>query len=412
MAIKGKSIIELYNSNTRIKHRYEDENIVTNVFKYLFGQNYFAGATQSFMDNFIPFYKKGIGGIILFDDRIEEDPDIVIAPNTVGCTGYASNEAYSGSDLSRGGMNLNETKLIDNGMKFVWDFSTSQANGDIACISLTSAEGGMFGYGSKNYCDYNSMYTIKEIDCEINLNGKFYNTHIINDSILYRAGYGNNNSLILRKYKIYDQEVTLTNYYKTVKLIEEKTINTINSISNSLELKTDGEKIYLVSNNNNNLILIDITNFENIKEYSFVIAYAINSVAIRDDMVYIRTSSKKIEVYSIFDTSAKLNEINCDDILLLSNVNEYIHTGKALIDKGDNIRYIYKGNNIDNVIESCGIPKNKLFLPYIVNETDGKKVKIGYGLPKNYLVTINNIQTPITKTSAQTMKITYTLTEE
>ena len=153
MAIKGKSVIELYNPNTRIKQRYEDENIVTNAFKYIFGQNICAGANKTFMSNFLPLYKNGIGGIILFDSQIEENPNIVVAPNTVGCTGYASTDAYSGSDLSRGGMNTNETSLIDNGMKFVWDFATSQANGDIACVSLTHAKGGKVGYGSKNYCD-------------------------------------------------------------------------------------------------------------------------------------------------------------------------------------------------------------------------------------------------------------------
>lgn len=39
---------------------------------------------------------------------------------------YASNNANPYDDTKRGSMNLNETMAIENGYKFVWDFSTSQ----------------------------------------------------------------------------------------------------------------------------------------------------------------------------------------------------------------------------------------------------------------------------------------------
>ena len=45
-------------------------------------------------------------------------------------------------------MNLTESKKLDNGYKFVWEFTPSQGNGTIAAAALTSAQGGANAYGS------------------------------------------------------------------------------------------------------------------------------------------------------------------------------------------------------------------------------------------------------------------------
>ena len=46
-------------------------------------------------------------------------------------------------------MNLTESKVLENGYKFVWEFTPSQGNGTIAAVALTSAQGGTNGYGSQ-----------------------------------------------------------------------------------------------------------------------------------------------------------------------------------------------------------------------------------------------------------------------
>ena len=409
MAIKGKSVIELYNPNTKIKQRYEDENIVTNAFKYIFGQNICAGANQTFMDNFLPLYKKGIGGIILFDSQIEENPNIVVAPNTVGCTGYASTDAYSGSDLSRGGMNKNETSLIDNGMKFVWDFATSQANGDIACVSLTHEKGGKVGYGSNTYPSGDGIL----LSSLINGSGYFsegnYTGYCVVNDIMYIATRTSSNKLRLRKYKLYSQDINLKNYYGSPKLIEEKSVTVTSAVAmNPLYLKADRNNVYVIYDYNR---IIDITDFDNIKEYAFPVrAYNMDSIAVREGVAYIATKSKKIESYSLTDTSAKLNEISTYyETQFVSNINGYIVTGIEMLDKNDNIRFVEK--KTDNYLSRPGFCENEIIVPYTYMNNSGS-YSVGYSVISNYLATINNLKVPITKTSAQTMKITYTLTEE
>lgn len=409
MAIKGKSVIELYNPNTRIKQRYEDENIVTNAFKYIFGQNICAGANRTFMNNFLPLYKKGIGGIILFDSQIEENPDIVVAPNTVGCTGYASTDAYSGTDLSRGGMNVNETELIDNGMKLVWDFATSQANGDIACVSLTHVNGGKVGYGSKNYCDGGNILMPDMIQNIIKSSETGYYAQCIVNDILYAVEFQNPGVLKLKKYKLYSQDVGLKNYYAEPKLIVEKEIETSLTGSFNIYIKTDKNKVYIMTRAESSKI-IDITDFENIKEYLFPVSVIANMFSVRDNIAYLNTSALKIELYSLADTTAKLNEITTNySIDVVSNINGYIVLGREMLDANDEIRYIYNGIYNDASVKNAGFYDNGIIVPYMFYS--GSSVYTRYSIISNYLATINNLKVPITKTSAQTMKITYTLTE-
>lgn len=412
MAIKGKSVIELYNPNTRIKQRYEDENIVTNVFKYLFGQNYFAQADTGFMNKFLPLYKNGIGGIILFDSQIEENPDIVIAPNTVGCTGYASTSAYSGSDLSRGGMNVNETSLIDNGMKFVWDFATSQANGDIACVSLTHANGGRIGYGSKNYCDGGNTNISWFENLSLGLWGNGYYSTCIIDDTLYYASTVSVNEIVLEKYKIFLKEIGLRNSYATVKKIGEKriTISTISKVQVPV-FCVDNGKVYLMIDYNR---ILDVTDFDNIKEYSLPVnARQLNNMVVRNNYIYLATSNNKIEKYSISDTSAKLNEITVNSISYdgIKNINGYIIIDTTtMLDENDNLRIIYLTGSENYLMYTPGQLYNPVFIPHTRDTYSG--IMVGCEIAPNYLATINNLKVPITKTSAQTMKITYTLTEE
>lgn len=61
---------------------------------------------------------------------------------------YASNNVNSTANTARGSMNLTESKALENGYKFVWEFTPSQGNGTIAAMALTSAKGGENGYGS------------------------------------------------------------------------------------------------------------------------------------------------------------------------------------------------------------------------------------------------------------------------
>ena len=61
-------------------------------------------------------------------------------------TGYASQDAYAGLAVARGSFNQSEGGVQEDGSyKFVWDFATSQANGNIKSIALCPNMMGQIG---------------------------------------------------------------------------------------------------------------------------------------------------------------------------------------------------------------------------------------------------------------------------
>ena len=444
MALKGKSVIELYNSRTRVKERYVNENIVTNALNWLFEQN-INGSISSLVSSLVPLYQKGIGGVILFDNEIEENVNTVVAPSTVGCTAYASTDAYAGTDLSRGSMNLTETALLDNGMKLVWDFATHQGNGDIACLSLTSAAGGKIGYGSpyeKETCTSEVSYaTSTRLTNLATAKGALYR---IGDNYAYEVRGTASNTLTIKKYKFPKQSISLLYSYVEPVLLETKEITTSLKVDtkyynynsnygyayNTTSFYHDGYlwTYYRTSTSNVNLIRVDLTDYS-IKEYQLtssalftIESYTDQFMAIRGEYIYVKLSNSQIAKYTLADSPVYVNTID----LLVTNTRwmhmynscDYIICGENIIDGNDNVKIIqglgtpnyvsyYTGNQY---IDEHGLIMYRQYSTQSSNSS-GRIIREEYCYRSNYLATINNLDTPVTKTADKTMKITYSLTE-
>lgn len=168
MAFKGKSIIELTDVNTGEVEVHEDENMVTNALATVLSElmrgniyNLFC-YRDSLSNNVInrmskitklgifPLYNYGIGGIFLFEQPQTENVNNIYPNGLTSLTGYASNHS-NGVQLDKklGSMDLTNSGPIENGYKFVWDFTTEQANGVISALALTTAAAGRVGLGSE-----------------------------------------------------------------------------------------------------------------------------------------------------------------------------------------------------------------------------------------------------------------------
>lgn len=156
--LKGKSVIELTDVRTGEKEIYEDENLVTEAIADVLNTN----LQGTMYDNpqldgqsgdawLLPIYSRLTGGILLYQDTIEEDPSVIYAPLDNPLVGYASNDVNTTEDVQRGSRNLTESKAVDGGYKYVWDFATSQANGTISAICLTNILAGRGCKYANNY---------------------------------------------------------------------------------------------------------------------------------------------------------------------------------------------------------------------------------------------------------------------
>ena len=170
MKLKGKTTIELTDVNTGEVTTVEHENMLTNALNIFFNHNPMGlfntlvntRTIKQFNKYFIPICPNLLGGILLFPETLEENADKILIGSGELPMAYASNNANPYDDTMRGSMNLNESMAIDNGYKFVWDFTTSQGNGTIAALALTSCYGGAAVYGN-TYDDTSPWFLMKHM---------------------------------------------------------------------------------------------------------------------------------------------------------------------------------------------------------------------------------------------------------
>ena len=150
MKIKGHSTIELRDKSGKVE-RYDDDNMITNALQlYLNDLGEF---------NISPIYMTEVrenligsllGGVLAFDSHITENANNIICPTGVGMTANGSYGVVSNDSVTEmGSYNSAESGWTSDGKyKLVWDYTTTQGNGIINCLCLTSANHGYIGEGN------------------------------------------------------------------------------------------------------------------------------------------------------------------------------------------------------------------------------------------------------------------------
>lgn len=144
--LKGTTTFELQNVKTGEVERYIDHNMFTNALNELFNKapfdfynnNFGAVGVSGSFQRMAPVFQNALGGILLFPQTITENANTLFAPASNVPVGIASTLDNPNTDIRRGSFNAIESGEVTNGYKYVYDFSTSQANGMISCVCLTS----------------------------------------------------------------------------------------------------------------------------------------------------------------------------------------------------------------------------------------------------------------------------------
>lgn len=157
--LKGTATIELTDVKTGKKEIVKHDNLVTNAIQsalstpFAYMSKYTAGSTGSYMYpmNIVPICPNAVGGILLYEDALDEDPNNLYAQASNKLIGYSGNDASPDADVMRGSMNQVESGPLEDGTgyRFVFDFANTQGNGTISAVGLTSKWGGVAGFGSK-----------------------------------------------------------------------------------------------------------------------------------------------------------------------------------------------------------------------------------------------------------------------
>lgn len=457
MKIKGKTTIELTDVNTGEIEVVEEENMITNALHYFFNSNPMGvfnhfNNTSSIKgyDNFLlPICPNLIGGLLLFNEPLKEDPENLLPNCSQMPMGYASNNTNPYADIKRGSMNLTETMQITNGYKYVWDFATSQANGTIAALALTNAYGGAAVYGSA-YEDATPFMLIKR-DSITGLSSSM-RVHFmesveldVENEIVYSIQYATTGVTIYKIHLPIHQIGLLENLDGVnCEIIEEHTIvpSTFQFVENIYPQGTflDGKDGYWYGFGNKGNSSGTATVYWikiNKQDYSFTEGkwtlsgvylkafgivresspYLEANATIRNGYVYVMSNNRK-NVYKVnLENSADvtrlslgitsndygLGEISNDarNMILLEDVI----IGRDFLIMADDTIVLTKG---DEKIEKISSPAFQWKQYFIVWTASSRSIY----LLTPFFVTINNLETAVVKTADKTMKITYTLTQE
>lgn len=155
--LRGRTRIELFNEATGEVQCYESDNIVTAAVENYFNSviplliNTSLGSQFQNIKNMPKsVFETMFGGVLVFSESIQSNKDHIIPTwneikSFIGC---GNQEASRTGDRFKGAFNGSESNVSETSATFVWDFTTEQCNGKIACICLTSNNGGETGFGT------------------------------------------------------------------------------------------------------------------------------------------------------------------------------------------------------------------------------------------------------------------------
>lgn len=149
--LKGTTKIELTDVTTGETEVIEKHNTITGALQEMFNPTLGHLTSEATLLSNLPAYTTLLGGLLLFDGRIEGDPLPLFAPDNVklvGCARY--NYANTLGSIYMGSYDVNESVLSPQTKmaKLVYNFTQSQANGTINSICLTHRNGGAGVYRS------------------------------------------------------------------------------------------------------------------------------------------------------------------------------------------------------------------------------------------------------------------------
>lgn len=462
MKLKGTMVIEMTDTNTGEVETVVDENMVTNAVNHLFGINpmaihYKTGGRYDdqmiWNDEMLPVCPNMIGGILLFPKAITEDADNIYLSSDNLPVAYASNDVNATANTMRGSMNLTESKALDNGYRFVWEFTPSQGNGTIAAVGLTHKHGGANAYGSE-VDDASPFLQIKKasLDLDDAMLEVLYKVVEVDfeNNLLYAIGYANN-TVQVYKYRIPVFNVGLNERLddSTLTLLDETVLqcstfkfygsytpygdfldghdgywygfsNQQNSSGNATMLwikikKSDlsyTEGSWTLSN-----VAIPAIGSQKYDNYPARISMAV----IRNGYLYIPAYGKE-GIYKInLSNSTDVTKIsfgftsamkplggssNCENYLIL--VGDLIIGWDFQITINDTVIQTVGSVRLEDICTPIFQYKEYLFFwasSYM------NQYRMTYLLTP-YLATINNLSAAVIKNADKTMKITYTLTEQ
>lgn len=448
--LKGNTKIELTNIHTGKKEVIEKHNTFTNALSKLLEYYTATGVNiyNSESHPFLPLSTVGLSGIYLMAQSLSENvTQVSDFKNIVGYAGF--NVDTSGSKYI-GSLNKTESKKLDNGYQYVWDFGTDRANGVISTVGLTN---GSFTAKDNTYFPYATLSDgTGELLLKDNLPwlGQCVDCTEFGQKFMFAA--------LLNKTTVKFTQIQVThgivklNSTPLSKIIKEKEI-TIPDISITIgnhyyestwcyiSFDVKNKFYYLITKtkyiriNANTLEYDSAFGVKNMPSIFNNVSIGFGNIfaGVINGYMYRYGTGHKLYKWEVgspesaamikeFKESYYLNSVgSCfmgnDKVIDPENLELYVinnnknssgsdYAGRWPVPSSDNTNIYLSAYN--DGVSNCNIVN---FVGY--SDATAHNYKLLFGTKfYPYFATINNLGEPVTKTSDKTMKITYTVTEE
>lgn len=468
--LKGKTKIELTDVHTGEVEVIEEENMVTNALQYILNpMGYVKAADPMYTTEYVYYYQTLTGGLLLLNKSMEEKADNINLPSDVEQTGCAVYGKQNTSDqILRGNYNATESEidLENRRVKYVYDFSTSEGNGTIACVALTHALGGYSNRGLETppvrelYPYYKSIGAgmLKYTGANSGISGydrtlgyTSYGTGLkwiikidaTNDSVYYFS-IASTTSIKILRYRANINTVSLFDRPGAARTLLEETEVTFNQAINqqyfSYNYDEEADKLYIVSgssyyvgNNATYLITeVDMANDFAVKQYSMTnkigsnmrLCYERNNCYCYGKYIYFMNYGYSVKYYIYRQEIGNPANLQKIDIEVRQSQPTFARNGRIYYEEASS----YSGSYCCYIIDTDKFTMKEPETYNIYDANDRQYVPvIGYPLTyyltcgsnngtfairTDYLATINNLSSPMVKTADKTMKVTYILQEQ
>lgn len=451
---KGYTKIELKNVYTGEKQVYEDENMMTNAI-----EKYFAnfGLMNRINDSIMSTdsYEGFLGGIALFDNTLEEDADNLFPYGATMTANGTLNMSNAGNPLELGTYNPLKSGWIDGKWVQTYDWNQDHGNGTIASASLVSRYMGFFGFGNKsnnrvqnsNYSMNDSWYSgydryetcWNKYALRMDSNGLF---HAIPKGV-FKNGTSENIQKTIVESSLH--EINIQNSTKVLQTSTYPEHNIWLPTADSYRMTVAGGKMYSFRHDGNkwtssNQLVVVVFDDDHINEYRidppedniycdpFHCIFRVSN----DGHVFIHKCTQDRYTRTTTVYKIKVTDGTLVSTLALSNTWRDYNPTSNFIKVAEDVymstdRIVNLRDDICLPVNGYGIPgvtkegafdllkeDNPLFgiRMYCNNGSGFLNYDIRYKGFRNfcYLASINNLATPVTKTSDKTMTVSYAVT--
>lgn len=390
-------------------------------------------------------WQKLLGGLVMFDSAIADGANLPAAGQKMTARGYYGS-SNNGSPVSLGSWNDTESALSSNAVQMVYDFTTSQGNGNIASVCLTSDYAGRVGFGN-TAGDYNiglrvnpgawqtpsKTYSDNRWNGSVAFDGTYiyYGVAVDGTAMTIKRKYANALKVDLihtlaDSYDAGDINVTLPSA-----MVHTTVLHLMQASENKLVVLGADSRSIGNSASNVSVAVIDLTNstatVHEISLGSPVSDQYGNILADTAQCIGMNSNGDVLIAFGVYDWMLKsvLVNVSTGNVIVFNDAHNYSeYTGQGYrsntyITPIGNGQYVMAGNadtpgmicdysdSSANYCEAGFRDSN----PNIngLNLLNYQNINIGLTQNPFYLGTINNLSTPVTKTASQTMKVTYVI---